>query len=78
MTLAELKSEIYSEIESIQDEDQLEALRTIIENYVTHPGEPHLSDEQLRRLEISRKQADSKEYLSNDEVDKEIDKWLEK
>jgi hypothetical protein len=78
MTLAELKSEIYNEIENIQDEDQLEALRTIIENYVTHAGEPLLSDEQLRRLEISRKQAENKEYLSNDEVDNEIDKWLEK
>ena len=37
-----------------------------------------LSDEQQKRLEISRKEISDGKLYSNDEVDKEVKDWLEK
>jgi hypothetical protein len=77
MTITEIKTEIHEDIEKIKDANHLEALRLFIySNFLN--GEPVFNEEQERRLDISRKQARNGEFISNEDVDKEIDEWLEK
>lgn len=78
MTTAELKSTLHKDIDKIENDEQLETLISIMDNYILNPGKPVLNEEQLKRLEISRKQAASGEFISNDDVEKEMNEWLNK
>lgn len=78
MTTAELKSTLHKDIDKIENNEQLEALISITNNYILNPGEPELNKEQIKRLEISRKQAANGEFISNDDVEKEMNEWLKK
>ena len=77
MTTAELKESLFDDIKSINDEKQLEFLKLFIENKFLRNKEPKLTEEQNRRLEISLKEAENGLFISNDELNAEIDKWLE-
>lgn len=78
MTTAELKKSLHSDIENINESEKLENLKTFIDTYILNPGEPEFTPEQLEQLDISRKQAEQGIFISNEDVDKEIDEWLKK
>lgn len=78
MTSAELKKSLHSDIENINEIEKLENLKTFIDTYILNPGEPEFTPEQLEQLDISRKQAEQGIFISNEDVDKEIDEWLKK
>ncbi len=78
MTTAELKKSLHSDIENINEIEKLENLKTFIDTYILNPGEPEFTPEQLEQLDISRKQAEQGIFISNEDVDKEIDEWLKK
>lgn len=76
MTTAELKESLFDDIQRIDDEKQLEFLKLFIENKFLRNKEPKLSEEQSRRLENSLKEAEQGLFITNDELNAEIDKWL--
>lgn len=78
MTTAELKKSLHSDIENINESEKLENLKTFIDTYILNPGEPEFTPEQLEQMDISRKQAEQGIFISNEDVDKEIDEWLKK
>jgi hypothetical protein len=78
MTTAELKKSLHSDIENINESEKLENLKTFIDTYILNPGEPEFTPEQLKQLDTSRKQAEQGIFISNEDVDKEIDEWLKK
>ncbi|MBE2227671.1 MAG: hypothetical protein IAE93_10025 [Ignavibacteria bacterium] len=77
MTTAELKESLFKDIHRIDDEKQLEFLKLFIENKFLRNKEPKLTEEQKRRLEISLKEAEQGLFITNDELNAEIDKWLQ-
>jgi len=77
MTTAELKESLFKDIHRIDDEKQLEFLKLFIENKFLRNKEPKLTEEQNRRLEISLKEAEQGLFITNDELNAEIDKWLQ-
>ena len=75
MTTVELKNILMHKIAGIEDKSFLAAIKTIIEAkakstiYKTTP-------EQRKRIKEGRSQIAKGEYFTNDEVEREIDKWL--
>jgi len=76
MEITEIKKIIHKDIDKINDAELLDVLRIFIETHLLHPQQPKLTNEQIRRLEMSRKQIENGEYFTNEKVDKEIDEWL--
>lgn len=77
MTTAELKESLFDDIQRINNDKHLEFLKLFIENKFLRNSEPILTAEQNRRLEISLKEAEKGLFITNDEINAEIDKWLE-
>ena len=75
MKTAELKDIIAHRIAGINDKSFLSAINTIIEAksestiYKTTP-------EQKQRIQEAREQIANGDFLTNEEVEKEIDKWI--
>jgi predicted transcriptional regulator len=75
MKTAELKNILIQRIAGINDKSFLSAINTIVEAksestvYKTSP-------EQKRKIMESKAQFARGEYFTNEEVEKEIDKWL--
>lgn len=78
MTTAELKKSLHSDIENINESEKLENLKIFIDTYLLNQGETEFTPEHLKQLNISRKQAEQGIFISNEDVDKEIDEWLKK
>jgi len=76
MTLTEIKSVIHEDVDKIDDAELLDVLKIFNETHLLNPQEPKFSEEQIKRLEISRKQAENGDFYTNDEVDREIELWL--
>jgi len=76
MAVKEIKYEIQKDIDKINDAELLGALKIFIETHLLNPHEPKFTDEQIRRLDLSRDQSKNGEYFTNEEVDREIDGWL--
>jgi len=75
MSTAELKNLLIHRIAAINDKTLLDAIKTLIDTkseqqiYQTTP-------EQRRSIEEGQAQIERGEYLTNDQVEKEIDQWL--
>lgn len=75
MTTVELKRILMHQMAGINDKTFLEAIKTIIETksettiYKTTP-------EQRKRIKEGRAQIKKGEFLTNEQVEKEIDQWL--
>ncbi len=76
MTAIELKNMLIHQIASINDEDFLNAIKTIIEAK-TNSTTYQTSAEQKQKIEEGLKQIEKGYYFTNEEVESEIDKWLE-
>jgi len=75
MTTVELKNILLHQIAEINDESLLNAIKTIIE---TNSGSNiyKTTSEQQNRIKEGREQIANGEFFTNDQVEKEIDKWL--
>ena len=75
MSTAELKNLLIHRIAAINDKTLLDAIKALIDTkseqqiYQTTP-------EQRRSIEEGQAQIERGEYLTNDQVEKEIDQWL--
>lgn len=76
MTKVELKRILMHQIAGINDKSFLKAIKTIVETksqstvYKTTP-------EQRNEIEEGRAQIENGEYFTNEQVEKEIDLWLD-
>lgn len=81
MNVPEIKKKIYSYIEEIDDESQLQMLNDVTEVYVAKKWIEILdllTSEQLERLAKSIKQIEQKKTISHDEVKTLSQEWLAK
>lgn len=75
MSTVELRHIIAEHLSHIDDAAFLNAIKTIIESKVSE-GEYQLSDFQKNRIDLARNELKNKKTVSHNEVQKEIDQWL--
>ena len=75
MTTVELKNILIHQIAGINDKSFLNAIKTIIETK-SESTIYKTTSEQQKRIKEGREQIDNGEFFTNDQVEKEIDKWL--
>jgi hypothetical protein len=71
-----IKTLLHESIENIDDEDFLIAVKDIIDRKYSTSIEPKLSSNQVQRIEESKEQIRSGQYLTNEQADSLVDKWL--
>jgi predicted transcriptional regulator len=76
MTTVELKKILFHRIARINDKNFLSAINTIIETKYESPVYK-TTPEQRKSIKEGREQIANGEYYSNEEIESEIDKWLE-
>ena len=76
MNTAELKSILHESIENIDDESILLAIQELAERKYTPETQPRLTPAQIARIEESRRQIAAGEFLTNEQADAIVDKWL--
>jgi len=75
MSTIELRHIITEHLSHIDDVTFLNAIKTIIESKVSE-GTYKLSDHQKKRIDLARQQLKSGQTISNDDLQKEVDQWL--
>ena len=75
MRTIELRKHIIKKLSLIDDDSFLKAIKTIIESKVNE-GVYQLSDFQKKRIESARNQLKKGQTISNDDLQKEVDQWL--
>lgn len=76
MNTKELKSTIHESIENIDDKNFLLAINRILARKYYNRISPKLTKDQIKKIEQAKKQIENKQYLTNEEADRIIDKWL--
>ena len=71
-----IKTLLHESIENINDEDFLIAVKQIIDRKYSPKMEPELSDNQLKRIDESKEQINNGKFLTNDQADSLVDRWL--
>jgi predicted transcriptional regulator len=77
MTTAKLKTKVIDKIKSIEDTNLLEAVYNLIESDLELQVTMKLSKEQITAIEEGRKDIREGKTFTDEEVKKEIDKWLQ-
>ena len=75
MSTLELRNSIMEQLSLIEDASFLNALRTIIASKVSD-SVYELSDFQKKRIELGRQQIEEGQTISHEDLQKEIDQWL--
>ena len=75
MSTIELRKHIIKKLSLIDDDSFLKAIKTIIKSKVNE-GVYQLSDFQKKRIESARSQLKKGQTISNDDLQKEVDQWL--
>lgn len=73
-----LKSLIHESIENINDADFLKAIKDILDRKYSTSSQPKLTKFQVARINESKNQIKSGNFLTNDEADKLVESWLKK
>jgi len=76
MNAQNIKTLLHESIENINDEEFLLAIKQILDRKYTTSDRPELSKEQIRRIDESKEQIRKGNYLTNDQADKLVEKWL--
>ena len=75
MTTVELKNILMHQIAGINDKSFLTAIKTIMDTK-SESTIYKTTSEQQKRIKEGREQIANGEFFTNDQVEKEIDKWL--
>jgi predicted transcriptional regulator len=76
MTTAKLKNKVIDKIKTIEDAELLESIYNMIESDLELHVSMKLSQEQIAAIEEGRKDIREGRIFTDEEVKKEIDKWL--
>ena len=75
MSTVELRHIITEHLSHIDDASFLNAIKTIIESKISE-GEYKLSDFQKKRVDLARNELKLRKTISHNDLQKEIDQWL--
>lgn len=78
MSTKELRKVLIEKIQLTNDPQILEEIYRILQMGVETSDVYKLSEDQLSAIEIARKQVEKGEFLTDEQSNQEIDKWLEK
>lgn len=78
MSTDEIKGRLHESIENIDDTEFLLTIKELIEHKYQPTDSPKLTEWQLKRIKESEKQIEKGEFYTDEQVDKAINKWLEK
>jgi hypothetical protein len=78
MTVKELKKRLIGKINQIEDNEILEEMYRLIANEESDISIYELSDEQLKAVQEGQLQYKSGQFLTEEQADKDIEKWLGK
>ena len=76
MSTEEIKSRLHESIENIDDNEFLLTIKEMIEHKYQTVDSPKLTDWQLERIKESEEQIKNGDFLTDDQVDNIVDKWL--
>jgi dsDNA-specific endonuclease/ATPase MutS2 len=76
MTTNELKSRLHQSIDNINDDELLLLLKEIAEGEKSFESQTDPTLKQLNRIEEAEKQIEEGKYLTNEEADRLVEKWL--
>ena len=76
MSTDELKRHLHEGIENIDDNEFLNTIKELIDHKYSVSRTPKLSDWQLKRIKESEEQIERGDFITDEEADKIIDKWL--
>jgi len=71
-----IKTLLHESIENINDEDFLLAVKQILDRKYLPSDQPKLSKEQIQRIEESKQQIKQRNFLTNEQADKIVEKWI--
>ncbi len=71
-----IKTLLHESIENINDEDFLLAVKQILDRKYLPTNQPQLSAEQINRIEASKQQIRNGNFLTNEQADQLVEKWL--
>lgn len=72
----DLKSLLHESIENIDDEELLRAAKSILDRKYKPTTEIKLNEYQKQRIEKAKKSIAKGEYLTNEQADELVTKWL--
>lgn len=72
----QLKSLLHESIENIDDEETLRLAKNIFERKYSPPENVKPNAYQLKRLNKAKKSIENGDYLTNEQVDEIVKKWL--
>jgi hypothetical protein len=72
----ELKSLLHESIENIDDEELLHIAKSILDRKYEPAENIKLNEYQKQRLDKARKSIEKGEYLTNEQADELVTKWL--
>ena len=76
MKTKNIKTLLHESIENINDEDFLFAVKQILDRKYTPTDQPDLSKEQILRMTEAKKQIREGNFLTNEQADLLVNKWL--
>lgn len=76
MKAQNLKTLLHESIENINDDDFLLAVKQILDRKYTPSDWSELSKEQIKRIDESKEQIRNGNFLTNDQADKLVNRWL--
>jgi len=77
MKTEELKKQLINRINQIEDKSLLEGLYNLMQPETSNDVIYSLTQEERESLIIAREEVRTGEYLTQDEVDEKVKKWLE-
>ncbi|QNF32981.1 hypothetical protein HUW51_09635 [Adhaeribacter swui] len=78
MSTEQLKNLVIDKISEIEDENFLQAIKTILDTNKATAGIYKLTEEQKQKVKIGLTQLDNGQIISNEDLEKEEDEWLRK
>ena len=78
MTSIELKKKVINKINQLNDDEILNEVYRLLDDSFEDSEIFQLSENHKNAIEIAKAQVDNGEFLTNEEANKEIGKWLNK
>lgn len=76
MSTQNIKSLLHESTENINNEDFLLAVKQILDRKYVISDQPNLAPEQIQRIEESKQQIHEGNFLTNEQADQLVNKWL--
>ena len=76
MSTDEIKQHLFEGIENIDDNEFLMTIKEIVDHKYAETKSPDLTDWQLKRIRESEKQIEQGDFMTDEQVNTLVDKWL--